>query len=105
MALTVVRLPRSFAGDKGAPLEDFFNSMAHALTRGDPVKKDAIQRFCDRVQANLAARAIFDIGGLQRLSRNNMLHLLASIEKDTEHWVDSIEDVLDFSFPTPVIRR
>ena len=103
MALTNVRLPRSFAGDKGAPLEDFFNSMAHALARGDPAKKDAIQHFCTRVQANLCARAVFDIGGLQRLSRNNMLQLLVSIEKDTEHWVDSIEDVLDFSFPTPVI--
>lgn len=103
MALTVVRLPRSFAGDKGAPLEDFFNSMAHALGRGDPAKKDAIQRFCDRVQSNLLARAIFDIGGLQRMSRTNMLSLLANIEKDTEHWVDSIEDVLGFSFSTPVI--
>lgn len=103
MALTVVRLPRSFAGDKGAPLEDFFNSMANALARGDPAKKVAIQHFCTRVLANLSARAIFDIGGLQRLSRNSMLQLLVSIEKDTEHWVDSIEDVLDFSFPTPVI--
>jgi hypothetical protein len=103
MALTVLRLPRSFAGDKAAPLEDFFDSMAHALARGDPAKKEAIQHFCDRVQANLCARAVFDIGGLQRMSRNNMLQLLVSIEKDTEHWVDSIEDVLNFSFPTPVI--
>ena len=105
MALTVLRLPRSFAGDKAAPLEDFFNSMAHALARGDPAKKEAIQHFCDRVQANLCARAVFDIGGLQRMSRNNMLQLLVSIEKDTEHWVDSIEDVLNFSFPTPVITE
>ena len=56
MALTVVRLPRSFAGDKGAPLEDFFNSMANALARGDPAKKVAIQHFCTRVLANLSAR-------------------------------------------------
>ncbi|KOO29914.1 hypothetical protein Ctob_014865 [Chrysochromulina tobinii] len=79
--------------------------MAHALARGDPAKKEAIQHFCDRVQANLCARAVFDIGGLQRMSRNNMLQLLVSIEKDTEHWVDSIEDVLNFSFPTPVITE
>ena len=102
MALGSLRLPRSFAGDKAASLEDFFVSMAHALSRGDPTKKQTIEHFCTRVQVNLCARAVFDIGGLQRLSRNNMLQLLVSIEKDTEHWVDSIEDVLEFQFPTPV---
>lgn len=102
MALDSLRLPRSFAGDKAAPIEDFFASMAHALSRGDPTKKQTIMHFCTRVQVNLCARAVFDIGGLQRLSRNNMLQLLVSIEKDTEHWVDSIEDVLEFHFPTPV---
>ena len=105
MAVTVVRLPRSFAGDKAASLEDFFNSMAHALSRGDPARKEAIQHFCNRVQVSLSARAVFDVGGLQKMSRKNMLQLLVSIEKDSEHWVDSIEDVLDFSFPTPVITH
>lgn len=102
MALGSLRLPRSFAGDKAASLEDFFASMAHALSRGDTTKKQMIEHFCTRVQVNLCARAVFDIGGLQRLSRNNMLQLLVNIEKDTEHWVDSIEDVLEFQFPTPV---
>jgi hypothetical protein len=87
MALTVLRLPRSFAGDKAAPLEDFFNSMAHALARGDPAKKEAIQHFCDRVQANLCARAVFDIGGLQRMSRNNMLSTIQMAGQGLQEWL------------------
>jgi hypothetical protein len=46
--MATVRLPRSFAGDKAAPLEDFLKdflqSTAHALMRGDPAKKESITR-------------------------------------------------------------
>ena len=43
---------------------------------------------------------IIDVGGLMRLKRNKMLELLAGIDKDLEYWVEYIEDVLEFEFPT-----
>ena len=98
--MATVRLPRSFAGDKAAPLEDFLQSTAHALMRGDPAKQESITRLCARIQKELSARVIIDVGGLMRLKRNKMLELLAGIDKDLEYWVEYIEDVLEFEFPT-----
>ena len=95
-----VRLPRSFAGDKAASLEDFLQSTAHALLRGDPTKQESITRLCARIQQELSARVIIDVGGLMRLKRCKMLEILAGIDKDLEHWVEYIEDVLEFEFPT-----
>ena len=102
MALSTMRTPRSFAGDKAAPLDEFFNSMAHAVARGDPNKKAEIARFCARVNCNLAARAVFDVGGLMKFARSKMITLLTAIELNSEHWVETLEDVLDFEFKTPV---
>jgi hypothetical protein len=48
------------------------------------------------------ARVIIDVGGLMRLKRCKMLEILAGIDKDLEFWVDYIEDVLEFEFPTSV---
>ena len=100
MAMAMVRLPRSFAGDKAASLEDFLQSTAHALMRGDPAKQESITRLCARIQQELSARVIIDVGGLMRLKRCKMLEILAGIDKDLEHWVEYIEDVLEFEFPT-----
>ena len=97
----LVRLPRSFAGDKSAPLDIFFESTAHALKRGDPSKQEATARICERIRMELSARVIIDVGGLMKVKRSKMLELLASIDKDLEHWVEYLEDVLDFEFPTP----
>lgn len=98
---SIVRLPRSFVGDKAAPLDDFFQSTAHALMRGDPSKQESVARICERIKKELSARVIIDVGGLMRLKRSKMLELLAGIDKDLEHWVEYLEDVLDFQFPTP----
>ena len=84
MAVTVVRLPRSFAGDKAASLEDFFNSMAHALSRGDPARKEAIQHFCNRVQVSLSARAVFDVGGAIHQHRWNNWNQSADRDGDDD---------------------
>ena len=100
MAMATVRLPRSFAGDKAAPLEAFLQSTAHALMRGDPEKQESITRLCARIQKEVSARVIIDVGGLMRLKRCKMLEILAGIDKDLEFWVDYIEDVLEFEFPT-----
>jgi hypothetical protein len=98
---STVRLPRSFVGDKAAPLDDFFQSTAHALMRGDPSKQESVARICERIKKELSARVIIDVGGLMRLKRSKMLELLAGIDKDLEYWVEYLEDVLDFQFPTP----
>ena len=50
MALSTMRAPRAFAGDKGAPLDEFFASMAHACARGDASKKELILRTSPRVE-------------------------------------------------------
>ena len=96
-----LRLPRSFVGDKAASLDDFFESTAHALLRGDPSKQESITRLCERIKKELSARMIIDVGGLMKFKRNKMLELLAGIDKDLEHWVEYLEDILDFDFPTP----
>jgi hypothetical protein len=69
--------------------------------RGDPAKQESITRLCARIQKELSARVIIDVGGLMRLKRSKMLELLAGIDKDLEYWVEYLEDVLDFQFPTP----
>ena len=51
---STVRLPRSFVGDKAAPLDDFFHSTAHALMRGDPSKQESVARICERKRDDLA---------------------------------------------------
>ena len=61
-----LRLPRSFVGDKAASLDDFFESTAHALLRGDPSKQESITRLCERIKKELSARMIIDVGGLMK---------------------------------------
>ena len=68
--------------------------------RGDPSKQESVARICERIKKELSARVIIDVGGLMRLKRNKMLELLAGIDKDLEYWVEYIEDVLEFEFPT-----
>ena len=98
--IMATRGPRTYAGDKVAPLDEFFLSMAHSLARGDRSKQDSITRTCERIQKELCVRNVFDIGSLMRFPRQKMLDLLGSFDKDLEHWVDSLEDVLEFEFRT-----
>ena len=98
--IMATRGPRTYAGDKAAPLDEFFLSMAHSLARGDRSKQESITRTCERIQKELCVRNVFDIGSLMRFPRQKMLDLLGSVDKDLEHWVDSLEDVLEFEFRT-----
>ena len=61
-----------------------------------------VLRTCERIQSNLCARTIFDIGGLMKVPRAKMLDILFTVDKDLDHWVESIENVLEFTFPLPL---
>ena len=102
MAMSTLRAPRDFAGDKAAALDDFFAAMAKALARGDPEKQQNTSRICNLIRAQLCARNIFDIGGLVKMSRKNLLAALAMVGKDLEFWVESLEDILEIEFHSPL---
>lgn len=109
MSISIVASPRSFAGNKAAPITEFFASFAHSLALGDADAKMRNEAIVARLQTALIARAIIDLGGMMKLLRKHMLEILALAEKSVlgttngvlNFWCDSLEDVLDFEFKVP----
>jgi hypothetical protein len=97
----MTRAPRDFAGNRSALLSDFFDAMAASLSQGDAGAQAATALLCSSIQASLCQRAVFDVGGLMRVSHQTMSDVLSGVGDNLEHWIDSIEDVLDFKFAVP----
>ena len=95
------RLPRSYVGDKGARITAFLSDYLFDITSGDVALCTAHHCVVNTILNLMRTQRppVNDIGGLMRVPRKIITDALVPF--DATGWIDSIEDVLDFSFPVP----
>ena len=95
--------PRSFVGQKTAPVYDFVISFAESLGNSEATSWAAAVAVSGLLKEGLqphGSPGVTDIGGLMKVQRTTFDRVLAQAKVD-EAWADTWEELLDFTFPHP----